>query len=43
MFKRREGFISWETYKAVVDFADLYKFQQKVRKENIGVLEWKKK
>ena len=34
MFKRKE-YISWKKYKAAVDFVDLYKFQQKVRNENV--------
>ena len=37
MFKRKVEFIEWKSYKAVVDFITLFKFQQSVRRANIRV------
>ena len=34
-FKRREGFITWGTFKAAVDYTDLYYWQQGIRKQNL--------
>lgn len=34
-FKRREGFITWETFKAAVDYISIHRFQQHTRKRNL--------
>jgi len=35
MFRRKRGFVDWNTYERAKDFADLFYWQQKIRKENM--------
>lgn len=44
-FKRlfvRKGFVSWERYKAWVDFVDVFDWQQSVRRDNVKCKEEEK-
>ena len=37
MFKRKTEFIDWDKWKGIIDYVSVFRFQQKVRHDNLEV------
>jgi len=38
LFKRKTKFLDWNEYKNKIDFLDIFKWQQSVRKQNVRLI-----